>query len=315
MLSSAPAIAEVAVRRSTPRMELRHLQTFVAVAEEQSFSRAADRLHVVQSAVSATIRNLEREWGVTLFQRTTHQVRLSDAGRALLPEARAALAAAEGVEHAVDEVRGGLRGTIRLGIMQATLGPGGISVAATIAAFRAAHPAVTVTVRQGGSADQAERVRTGELDVAIVGLPDGRLPGLELTRLAEPPLRFGCHASHRLAGRASVTLDELADEPFADLPPAWGIRIANERSFAAAGAHRTVAYEINDVATVVDFVRSGLAVAIMSPAQMRPDPEIALVPIRHHAPRFIISIATPEGRRASPATRAFVAMAARVAAT
>src|SRR4051794_9438415 len=153
-------------------MELRHLETFVAVAEESSFSRAADRLHVVQSAVSATIRNLEREWGVTLFHRTTHRVELSPEGRALLPEARAAVEAAAAVGHAVDEVRGGLRGTIRLGIMQATQGAGGISVAATIAAFRAQHPGVTVEVRQGGSGDQAERVRTGELDLTFLGLPD-----------------------------------------------------------------------------------------------------------------------------------------------
>src|SRR3954468_53782 len=149
-------------------MELRHLETFVAVAEERSFSRAADRLHVVQSAVSATIRNLEREWGITLFHRSTHRVELSDAGRTLLDEARVALLAAADVEHAVDEVRGGLRGTIRVGIMQAMLGRGGISVAAAISAFRAAHPGVTVTVRQGGSADHAQRVRDGELDVAFV---------------------------------------------------------------------------------------------------------------------------------------------------
>ena len=154
-------------------MELRHLETFVAVAEERSFSRAAERLHVVQSAVSATIRNLEAEWGVRLFHRTTHRVELSDAGHALLPEARADPGqAAADIAHAVDEVRGGLRGTIRLGIMQATLGAGGITVAAAISAFRAAHPAVTVTARQGGSAEQAERVRTGELDVAFLGMPD-----------------------------------------------------------------------------------------------------------------------------------------------
>jgi DNA-binding transcriptional LysR family regulator len=296
-------------------MELRHLETFVAVAEERSFSRAADRLHVVQSAVSATIRNLEREWGIALFHRTTHRVELSDAGRAVLGEARAALAAAADVATAVEEVRGGLRGTIRVGIMQATLGAGGISVAAAISAFRAAHPGVTLTVRQGGSADQAERVRTGELDVAFIGLPDTDLPGLELTTLVELPLHLACHVGHRLARRASVTLDELSDEPFAELPPAWGIRIATDRSFAAAGAQRTIAYEINDVATIVDFVHNGLAVAIISRAQMLPDPAIALVPIRHHVPRFVVSLATPEGRRASPATRAFVQMAARAAPT
>jgi DNA-binding transcriptional LysR family regulator len=296
-------------------MELRHLETFVAVAEEESFSRAADRLHVVQSAVSATIRNLEREWGVTLFHRTTHTFALSDAGRALLDEARAVLAAARGVEHAVDEVRGGLRGTLRVGIMQATLGRGGISVGAAIAAFRAAHPAVEVAVVQGGSVEQAERVRTGALDVAFVGLPDARLPGLDVQPLLELPLHFACRTDHRLGRRAAVTLDELAGEPFADLPPSWGVRIASDRSLAAAGVHRTISYEINDVATIVDFVRSGLAVAFMAAPQVGDDPAIALVPIRRHVPRFLISLATPQGRRASPATRAFVAMAARTALT
>lgn len=296
-------------------MELRHLETFVAVAEERSFSRAADRLHVVQSAVSATIRNLEREWGVTLFHRTTHRVELSDAGRALLDEARAALLAAAGVQHAVEEVRGGLRGTVRVGIMQATHGPGGISVAAAIAAFRAGHPAVEVTVRQGASADHADRVRRGELDVAFVGLPDLDEPGLDLTVLVDGPMHFTCHAGHRLAGRASVTLDEVAGETFADLPPSWGVRIANDRAFAAAGVTRTVTYEINDVATVVDFVRNGLAVAIMSPLQLDPDPVVASVPPRRHVPHFVVSIALPEGRRASPATRAFVETAIAAART
>jgi DNA-binding transcriptional LysR family regulator len=296
-------------------MELRHLQTFVAVAEERSFSRAADRLHVVQSAVSATIRKLEREWGVTLLHRTTHEVRLSDAGRVLLPEARAALAATEAVEHAVDEVRGGLRGTIRLGIMQATARPGGISVAAAIAAFRAEHPNVTVEVVQGGSVDQAAAVRSGELDLAFLGLPARRLPGLEVTPFADPEMRLICHAGHRLAHRASVALADLADEPFADLPSAWAVRDANERAFAAAGVPHPIAYEINDIATVVDFVRHGLAVAILAPIQIADETGLALVPIRRHAPRFAISLVAPSGRRVSPAARAFVAMAARTAAT
>src|SRR4051794_15527799 len=130
------------------RVELRQLAVFVAVAEEQGFSRAADRLQVVQSAVSATIRNLEREWGVTLFHRTTHRVELSAEGRELLPVAREALRAADAVGGAVEELHGGLRGTIRLGIMQTTLSPGVISVAAIIAAFRATHPSVAIEVRQ-----------------------------------------------------------------------------------------------------------------------------------------------------------------------
>src|SRR5919198_245380 len=104
-------------------MELRHLATFVAVAEEGSFTRAAGRLHVVQSAVSAAVRALERELGVTLFDRSTHRVELTDAGRALLPEARRTLAAAAAARDAVDQLRGGLRGTVRLGMMLSQRAP------------------------------------------------------------------------------------------------------------------------------------------------------------------------------------------------
>ena len=127
-------------------MELRHLATFVAVAEEGSFTRAADRLHVVQSAVSAGVRNLEKELGAMLFDRSTHSVKLTDAGRALLPEALATLAAAQAARDAVDEVRGGLRGTVVLGTMQAQ-GMRAIDVPGLLAEFRRDHPAVEVQIR------------------------------------------------------------------------------------------------------------------------------------------------------------------------
>ena len=122
-------------------VELRQLATFVAVAEEGSFTRAADRLHVVQSAVSAGVRNLERQLETRLFDRSTHRVELTDSGRALLPEARATLAAAQAARDAVDEARGGLRGTVVLGTMQAQ-GMRAIDLTRVLAAFRAEHPGV-----------------------------------------------------------------------------------------------------------------------------------------------------------------------------
>ena len=294
-------------------MDLRQLETFVAVAETRSFSRAATRLHVVQSAVSATIRRLEAEWQAQLFDRTTHRVELTDLGRVMLPEARAALAAAEAVEHAVEEARGGLRGTVQVGIMQSARRPGGVSVAAAISAFKARYPAVVVEVRQGGSARQAEAVRAGELDLAFIGLPDQRLPGLHVQRLAEVQMLLACHPGHRLAARAGVELEALVDEPFADLPPEWGVRVAADRAFAAAGVERTLAYEINDVSTLVEFVSHGLAVALLPPLMAAPDAAIAFVPIRRHTPRFVISIVTPTDRWTSPAARAFAEIAAETA--
>ena len=287
-------------------MELRRLEVFVAVAEEEGFSRAAARLHVVQSAVSATVRRMEAEWGVELFHRTTHHVALTDAGRALLPEARAALQAAAAVEHAVDEVRGGLRGTVRVGIMQSP----GVRVAEHIAAFRAAHPGVGVEVHQGASEAQAAAVREGGLDAAFVGLPHRRLPGLAVTPISDHRMDVLCAADHALAGRAEVRLTDLAGEPFAELPPGWGVRVANDRAFAAAGAERRIAYEINDVGTVVDFVRAGLAVAILAPAMRAGARGVAAVAIRGRAPHFAVSLVAREGRGSSPAARAFVAAVA-----
>ena len=178
----------IAFRDNLLLVKLQQLATFVAVAEEGSFTRASDRLNVVQSAVSASVRNLEKELGAMLFERSTHSVRLTDSGRALLPEARATLAAAQAARDAVDEVRGGLRGTVVLGTMQAQ-GMRAIDLAGVLVAFRAEHPAVEVTIRHsGGSSEMAREVREGRLDLAFVALPGKGPPGVELRPLTSEPI-------------------------------------------------------------------------------------------------------------------------------
>ncbi len=293
-------------------MELRHLATFVAVAEEGSFTRASARLHVVQSAVSAGIRTLERELGAALFDRTTHRVRLTDAGSALLPEARATLAAAETAREAVDAVRGGLRGTVTLGIMQAGAA-GRIDIAALLAAFRADHPDVELRARQGHSAEMAVQVRDGGLDFAFLALPRRRAGGLRLTPLGREPMALAVHDHHHLAGRTDVELTTLAGEAFADGPATWGTRIAVDRAFAAAGAERHVTLEVNDTQTLVDFVRHGLAAAFLPPSLVRRAQGITLIPVRHHAPVFETYLAEPTTRRQSAAAAALLASAKREA--
>lgn len=289
-------------------MELRHLATFVAVAEEGSFTRASARLHVVQSAVSAGVRALERELGAPLFDRTTHQVTLTDAGRALLPEARSTLDAARSAREAVELVRGGLRGTVRVGTMQADA-LSGFSLARLLAAFRAEHPEVEFHVRQGFSAEMAEGVREGGLDFALLAISGRQGAGLELTPLRREVMALGVHAGHRLAGRADVELSALADEVFVDGPPKWGTRVAADRAFAAAGLERRVALEVNDTRTIIDFVRHGVAAAFLAPSFLRGQEGVALVPVRHHAPVFETFIAEPSTRRLGAAARALLALA------
>ena len=291
-------------------MELRHLATFVAVAEEGNFTRASARLHIVQSAVSAGVRALERELGSALFERTTHQVELTDAGRALLPEAHATLAAAAAARDAVDRVRGGLRGVVRVGTMQADA-LSGISLAELLAAFRAEHPEVEFHVRQGYSTEMAEQVREGRLDFAFLALPGSRMGGLELTPIRREVMALGVHAGHRLAGRADVELGALVDETFADGPPKWGTRVAADRAFATAGLERRVALEINDTRTMIDFVRHGVAAAFLAPSFVREPDGVALVPVRHHAPVFETFIAAPSTRRLGAAAAALLELAHR----
>lgn len=260
---------------------------------------------MVQSAVSAAVRNLERELGARLFDRTTHKVALSDAGRALLPEARTTLAAAAAARDAVDAVRGGVRGTVVLGTLQAQA-MRSIDVAGVLAEFRAEHPEVEIHIRHGGSLETTTKVREGELDLAFVALPQQRFPGVELVPLTTEPIVLAVAAGHPLAARAHVELAALAAETIIDFPDGWGIRIANDRAFAAAGVTRRIAYEINDTGSLIGFIRHGLAVGLL-PASLFENPEgVVFVPVRPRAPQFLTAIATPSNRRPSAAARALL---------
>ena len=199
-------------------VELRQLATFVAVAEEGSFTRASDRLHVVQSAVSAGVRNLERELGAPLFDRSTHKVQLTDAGRALLPEARATLAAATAARDAVDAVRGGVRGTVVLGTMQAQA-MHRINLPGLPAAFR----------RHRGPSRPAPPV-TGGCSPGRIIAPGGAAGRhvVAIERAAEPAI-----CKHRRAPALSVRLC-----PGSRLAPA-GAAVRNRRGDGFDTSHST----------------------------------------------------------------------------
>ncbi|MFD0504165.1 LysR family transcriptional regulator [Streptomyces chiangmaiensis] len=151
-------------------MELRQLEYFVAVAEELSFTRAAERLHVVQSAVSAAIRSLERELGPTLFERSSQRVTLTAAGAALLPAARNTLDSARAAREAAQLSEGRLQGTLRIGTFSSLVRP---DLPELLGRFHRLHPAVTLrlAVSPRGSAGLVERLLAGNLDLAFVALP------------------------------------------------------------------------------------------------------------------------------------------------
>ena len=251
-------------------MELRHLEYFVAVAEELSFTRASRRLHVVQSGVSSAIQRLERELGAALFDRDRHRVTLTEAGQALLPEARATLAAAQAAADAVAETTAGLRGTLSVGTMIST---GPVDVPALLARFHEQHPGVLVRLRAlpGGSADLAREVASGGLDLALLSLPgdppaglDGAAAGARADGADLRPEPPAGRPGHRAAPRAS------AGETFVDFPVGWGTRAIVDRAFAAAGIDRQVSFEVADYATAAALVGNGLGVAFV-PASAAPE--------------------------------------------
>ncbi|MEU9345892.1 LysR family transcriptional regulator [Streptomyces sp. NPDC048278] len=286
-------------------MELRQIRAFVVVADEASFTRAAARLSLVQSAVSAAVRNLERHLGVELFERTTHHVHLTQAGRLFLPEARRTLAAAQEAQHVIEQMRGGLRGEVRLGVIQT---PRHIVAqpALLISTFRATHPGVTVSVQAAGSVEHAEDLRRKRLDIAFVILPPEATTGLDMYVLTSEKLQLLCHAGHPLAGRDQVGLGELVDQPFVDTPATWGNRLATDAAFARAGLTRKIAYEIGDAAGLASLVRHGLGVAIGPMSFMRPEDEIRAVPLGSDAPSLTLSLAVPAGQAVSAPARALL---------
>jgi DNA-binding transcriptional LysR family regulator len=285
---------------------LESLRKFVVVAEELSFTRAARRLHVVQSGVSSAIQGLERELGAVLFDRDRHRVALTDAGQALLPEARATLAAAQAAQDAVAQARAGLRGTLTVGTLTST---GTVDLPELLGRFHDTHPRVAVHLRQSaaGSAGLARQVIAGELDLALVGLPGQPPPGLRLQPLSEEVLVLLCGTRHPLADRSAVRLDELANETFVDFPPGWGNRTVSDRAFAAAGLDRQVPFEVADYASAAALVRYGLGVAFMPASAAQGLPGVHLVELVSPRLTWRLSVATPTARRLSAAARAFLA--------
>ncbi|WP_406601951.1 LysR family transcriptional regulator [Lentzea kristufekii] len=241
-------------------MELRQLEHFLAVAEECHFTRAAHRLHIAQSGLSASIRALEVELGAPLFLRTTRQVELTQAGRALLPEARRALSSVSAAKDAVAAVQGLLRGTLSVGSLQCLHV---VHLPAVLARFHELHPGVEIRMRQSGNAELVEEVRAGRLDLAFVTRQPKIADDLRVSTLASEPLVLACAPGSPFATRESIELSELAGQPFVDFNADWGTRDEADRALAAAGVERRVAVEVNDVHSLLDFVVFGLGVALV----------------------------------------------------
>jgi DNA-binding transcriptional LysR family regulator len=241
-------------------MELRQLEYFLAVAEEANFTRAARRINVAQPAISAQIQRLERELGQPLLDRSRRIVRLTAAGEAALPFAKAALASVANVERAVEEVTDVVRGTVTIG----TVGTHTLDIPALLADFHADHPAVEITLSTTNSDALIDDVRNGRLDAAIVSVgPEETPEGLSIEVVTDQPIdAVVCHTD-KLASRSRIALTELRERPLIALPVGTGIRHQLDAACAAAGFSPRVAFEATTPDALADLAEHGLGVAIV----------------------------------------------------
>jgi DNA-binding transcriptional LysR family regulator len=238
-------------------MELRQLEYLVAVAEEHNFTRAAARVHVSQSGISAQIRQLERELGAELFDRAG---RVTAAGEAALVHARAALASAAAVGQSLGQVTGLLRGRVRVGMVSGcTITPWFDA----LAAFHRAHPGVQVSLVEDTSDRLVAGVRAGADDLALVGVGSTRPEGLESHTIVSERLVAVVPPGHPLT-EAPVRLRDLAEHPVVCMPAGTGLRAVLDQARAAREVHLRIAWQASAADAIADLAARGLGVGILS---------------------------------------------------
>lgn len=242
-------------------MDLRQLEYFVAVAEEQNFTRAAERVHISQSGVSAQIRQLERELGAELFDRSARTATLTVAGKAALEHARAALAAAGAVGQAVGEVADLIRGRLTVGmVIGCTITP----LFDALSVFHRAHPGVEISLLEDNSDRLVEGVRSSTLDLALVGTATATPDGLEALTIISERLVVAVPAGHILAKQRQVALRDVVAHPIVCMPPGTGLRTVFDRACAAQGLRPAIALQASAADAIADLAARGLGVAILS---------------------------------------------------
>ncbi len=276
----------------------------VAVAETNSFTRAAERCLVVQSALSHQIARLERELGARLFERTSRRVRLTPAGAAFLPAARQCLDAAERAVAEVAAAVGEVRGRLAVGLIPSVAA---VDIPGALRGFHRQYPDVRIGLRVGASEELAEQVREGAVDVAFLGLPTTARPrGVAARELARDRLVAVVAPDHPLAEEEAVDLRRLSCEVFVDLPAQTAGRVQSDQAFSAAGLSRDVAFEVTNADFLARLVGQGLGIAMLPSAYVRQLTGVTTIEVTDAPARVEYVIWSRAGR--TPAATAFLTM-------
>ncbi len=289
-------------------MELRQLRYLVALADERHFTRAAEREHIAQPALSQQIRRLEREVGLPLVERTTRRVAMTNAGELLVARARRVLAEIEAASAELQALSGLLTGQVTVGAMH-TMGP--IDVSLVLAAFRERHPGVELTVREQSSEELAAMLRVDDIDLAFLSVTERiESHGLGLRQLVLEELVVILPGDHRLARRRRLRMSELSGEQFISYRQGARLRELLISAGHSAGFEPRITLESNEGERIRRLVARGLGVAIVPRSEAeRPGVSVAVASLVQPALSRDITLAWRDGRRQPPAAAEFLELA------
>lgn len=292
-------------------MDLRQIAYVQAIARVSNFTRAAEELHVAQPALSATIRNLEGELGVRLFERSSRSVSLTDAGRAFLAGSQRISSEVTLLQEQMSEFAGGLRGSVRASCWYHIYPP----TLDFLREYTAANPGVDLSIVELPSPQALKSVRVGDLDLAVIVITDGLdLSGVELSMGHSEPYVLTVHPDHPLAARDSVGLLDMASERFIVSAPGTAFRRLFDAAFSDVERTPRMVIETNEIAAAVTYVSLGLGVAMLTPSIVRQiGVPVALVPIRDLRP-FVSAVVWRPGEHGKAVAGA-ISLASRIAAT
>lgn len=291
-------------------MELRHLRYFVAVAEEENVTRAAAKLHVAQPAVSRQIRDLEEDLGAALLERSAKAVRLTDAGRIFLEEARAVLQRVDDAVKAVQAVAGGATGDLHVGYAPSLTVQ---ILPRALRRFQTDWPRVRVSLHDLSTGEMLAGLRENRLDLALMVQPTAAdLRGLRFQELARYPMCVAVAPGHRLARSRSLSLSKALSEPLIGYSraeyPEYHVTI--EEIFRSLGRPPTSIEEHDSVSSLIAAVEAGRGLALVPSAMAcMVGPRLKILPLASEVAPIVVGAVC---RKASDsiAAQKFIAAAA-----
>ncbi len=286
-------------------MEFRQLKTFLAIAETRNFTRAAERVHLTQAAVSAQIKALEAEAGVQLFARVNKKVFLTEAGESLVRRAERLLRAHDEALEALKELNDAERGRLRIGT--ASTMASSEQLPSILAELKRKYPRAQVILRRATSLEIVAQILQNDLDIGVVSLPVQE-PNIQAEVLKRDRLSAIVQPDHDLAHQRSISPKQLAQESLILGEQGGNTRRLIDLFFEKSGARPEVIMELGSMTSIKRMVEHGLGVSIVPQSSVREEiktGKLIALPVRGLKDQWELGLVTLKSDHVSPLQQAF----------